>query len=181
MRLEHSRPNLSCRLSPKMDILYSDISYINQHINLAGQATPVGKLCSYLWLPFPLGSILKPLWIQLHRHSCQQAAGQGCSCLQCAPWSGFLLVELLMAAAVFTNPAKNLHPLNGGSLSPCLGWNRQASGGGWDKEAKGLKVGSECLERSLGKPFISHPIREQWVGNKAQILTENLKGTFQHE
>lgn len=51
----------------------------------------------------------------------------------------------------------------------------------WDKKAKGLKVGSECLERSLGKPFISHPIREQWVGNKAQILTENLKGMFQHE
>lgn len=38
-----------------MDILYSDISYINQHINLAGQATPVRKLHSYLWLPFTLG------------------------------------------------------------------------------------------------------------------------------
>lgn len=87
-----------------------------------------------------------------------------------------------MAAAVFINPAqKAFHPLSGSYLSPCLGWNCQASGGGRDKEAKGLKVGSECLERSLGKPFLSHPIREQWVENKAQILTENLKGTFQHE
>lgn len=52
-----------------MDILCGDISYINQHINLAGQAAPVGKLYSYLWLSFPLGSILKPLWIQFHRRS----------------------------------------------------------------------------------------------------------------
>lgn len=59
---------------------------------------------------------------------------------------------MVIAAAIFINPAKGLESSQWSVFSHCLGLWLKASAGGWEKEAKRIKIGSGCVERSLRKP-----------------------------